>query len=228
MSPWLNKAQSILDPELRPDDPATADLVAAFDAGFDGLGLRPAGTSLDQGRSGLLVPALATRQGMRRTVADTYLDLDDPNLVVMTGAAVASLIADDGRVTGVTLADGRPVEAPTVVLTAGHDRDGPSAEKDRSRTGRRTLDTKPHRSRTAVSVVRRQPGVRRAPGSPDRPLVSRRVGRRARVHGDAHGAVHRAIRPCWRAHRHVVPGPIVGPSRSRGRWTPNRPRTNPS
>ncbi len=119
MAPWLAKATAVLDPEPRVVDPETVELVALFDEGFGPLGLEPAGTTLDQDRCGIFVPVLATRYGARRTVADAYLRVDDPNLSIWTGRAVTDLVEEAGSVRAVVLADGETVSASTVVLAAG-------------------------------------------------------------------------------------------------------------
>lgn len=119
MAPWLAKATEVLDPEERPADPETDDLVATFDAGFAERGLDPAGTTLDGDRCGVLTPMLATRGGVRRSVADAYLPTTDPNLSIETGRTVSGMVVEGGSVSGVVLAGGETVSASTVVLAAG-------------------------------------------------------------------------------------------------------------
>ncbi len=119
MTPWLEKALVALDPEDWPPDPETAALVAAFDDGFGGFGLQPAGTTLDRDRSGLLTPALATSGGSRRSVADAYLGIADPNLSVRANRTAVAIVVEDGSARGVVLDDGETIRASTVVLAAG-------------------------------------------------------------------------------------------------------------
>ena len=119
MAPWLTKAAAVLDPEERPVDPETVDLVATFDAAFAELGLDHVGTTLDQDRCGVFTPMLATRGGVRRSVADAYLRTADPNLRIETDQMVGGLVVEGGSVSGVVLADGETVTASTVVLAAG-------------------------------------------------------------------------------------------------------------
>lgn len=119
MSPWLTRASAVLDPEPSVVDPDTADVVAAFDDAFTDIGLGPAGTTMERDRCGTFTPALATRGGKRRSVADAYLPVGGPDLAVWTGQTVVGLVVDGGSVSAVVLADGRTVSASTVVLAAG-------------------------------------------------------------------------------------------------------------
>lgn len=119
MAPWLAKATAALDPEPRPVDPDTVELVATFDEEFERLGLEPAGTTLDRDRCGIFTPVLATRGGIRRTVAQAYLRTADPNLSIWTGRVVSGLVVQDDSVRAVVLADGETVAASTTVLAAG-------------------------------------------------------------------------------------------------------------
>lgn len=119
VAPWLAKATTALDPELRPDEADTAALTAAFDEAFARIGLGHAGTTLDRDRCGVLTPVLATRSGIRRSVADAYLPTPDPNLSVLADRTVDALVVEGDSVRGVELADGEIVAASTVVLAAG-------------------------------------------------------------------------------------------------------------
>ena len=119
MAPWLAKAAAVLDPEPRAAVAGTEDLLAAFDDAFADIGLGPAGTTLDRDRCGVFNPALATRGGNRRTVADAYLQIGGSDLSIRTGRTVAGLATNGAFVRGVVLADGETVPATTVVLAAG-------------------------------------------------------------------------------------------------------------
>lgn len=67
-----------------------------------------------------LVP-LTRRDGRRITSAEAYVwpALDRSNLQVATDAAVAEVVVDAGRATGVRLEDGREIAGDRVVLSAG-------------------------------------------------------------------------------------------------------------
>jgi len=119
MAPWLAKATDALGYEVRTPDLEVPDLIEAFDDAFGILRLRPAGNTLETDRCGLFTPALATNGGARRSVADAYLDLDNPNLTVLTGRTAVSLAVEHGSAKGIVLSDGETVPASTVVLTAG-------------------------------------------------------------------------------------------------------------
>jgi choline dehydrogenase len=64
---------------------------------------------------------MSSREGIRVTTADAYLPIGSmpPNLTVRSNAQVAEVVFDGTRATGVSLVDGRVIEAGWVVLCAG-------------------------------------------------------------------------------------------------------------
>ncbi len=81
----------------------------------------PLGTAVLAADAGAERLLLTTDMGRRVTAADAYLRpvLDRPNLMVTTGTAVARLVIDGRRVTGVEMAGGGVLAADRVVVAAG-------------------------------------------------------------------------------------------------------------
>jgi choline dehydrogenase-like flavoprotein len=134
MAPWLERAAQdypTVAPEVGPVAEALG-LAAAED------GLPVGGTSLEPDRLGVLAARLAARDGRRWSSADAGLGGDGPpagtderdgiavravtgrELTVVSGVPVDRVVTGaDGRVRGVMLASGHPIDCPLVVICAG-------------------------------------------------------------------------------------------------------------
>ena len=135
MAPWLERAAQDY-PTLAPGAGPVAEALGRA-AAEDGLPV--GGTSLESDRLGVLAARLAARDGRRWSSADAGLGGDGPppagtderngiavravaggELTVVSGVPVDRIVTGaDGRVRGVALASGHPIDCPLVVICAG-------------------------------------------------------------------------------------------------------------
>lgn len=103
-----------------PEEPASAYEAAAL-AAFSDSGFSVIADHNEPGAVGVARMPMNAEAGGRVTGADAYLPLGATaaNLRVQPESAVASLLLDGNRVTGVRLVDGRVIGAGRVVLCAG-------------------------------------------------------------------------------------------------------------
>lgn len=103
-------------PELEPSEIHTAALEA-----FHAIGVPPVADHNAPGAVGVGRMPMSSRRGLRVTSVDAYLrpERQSPNLAIRADAAVAAIVVDANRTTGVRLVDGSFVHADWIVLAAG-------------------------------------------------------------------------------------------------------------
>ena len=103
-------------PELEPSAIHAAALEALHAMGFPTVDDHNAPGAVGVGRM-----PMSSRRGVRVTSADAYLrpERQSPNPAIRAGAAVATVVVEASRATGVQLVDGSLVHADWIVLAAG-------------------------------------------------------------------------------------------------------------